>query len=167
MKKINEFEDYSITKEGEIFSHKTNKWLKPIFDCDGYRQITLCKNNKRYTKRMHKLVALTYISNENNLPIINHINGIKTDNRIENLEWCSHSHNNKHAFEFGLKTISNKQKLRISLQGKLRAKIVLNTQTGIFYESLTEAAKLLGYNYKYLAAKIINPNKNNTNLIYV
>ena len=35
MKKINEFEDYSITKEGEIFSHKTNKWLKPIFDCDG------------------------------------------------------------------------------------------------------------------------------------
>ena len=167
MKPIPNYPNYAITKDGEVWSLRFNKKLTPCKNSRGYMQVVLCKDLKYKNYTIHRLVAEAYIDNVNNYKMVNHINGIKTDNRIENLEWCSHSHNIKHAFEFGLKTISNKQKLRISLQGKLRAKIVLNTQTGIFYESLTEAAKLLGYNYKYLAAKIINPNKNNTNLIYV
>ena len=167
MKQIKGFENYYITENGEVFSNKSNKWLSPIYDTDGYRQLSLCKNGKVYTKRMHRMVCETFIPNIENKKCINHINGIKTDNMVENLEWCTHSENNKHAFKFGLKKIDDAQKLRIAYQGKKKAKIVLNLENGIYYNSLTEAANLLGYNYKYLSARLLNTIKNNTNLQYV
>lgn len=112
MKQIEEFPDYFVNETGEIWSKsyhlKKNKncelrKLKPSLNIrDGYLIVSLMKDGKKYTKNVHRLVALTLISNSENLEQVNHINGIKTDNSIQNLEWCSPSHNTKHSFDMGL-----------------------------------------------------------------
>jgi len=69
---------------------------------DGYYKCTLKKDSKRYDFRVHRLVAEAFIINIESECYVNHINGIKTDNRIENLEWCSASENVIHAVKIGL-----------------------------------------------------------------
>lgn len=66
---------------------------------NGYYMVNLHKYNHMQTLFVHRIIAETFIENKKNLPIINHIDGIKTNNHIENLEWCSYSENNKHARE--------------------------------------------------------------------
>jgi hypothetical protein len=65
----------------------------------GYYFVHLWVNNEHKNYILHRLIAEAFIPNPNNYPLINHINGIKTDNRIENLEWCTHSHNMKHSYK--------------------------------------------------------------------
>ena len=70
---------------------------------NGYRTLTLWKNGIRWCIKSARLVALTFIPNPENKRTINHINGIKTDDRLVNLEWATDSENIKHAFRTGLK----------------------------------------------------------------
>lgn len=81
--------------------------LKPFSDGrKGYLQIALCRNNTKKTAKVHRIVAIAFVHNPR--PELytqtNHINGIKTDNRIENIEWVSPSVNTKHAYIMGLIT---------------------------------------------------------------
>lgn len=109
---IEGYEDlYSINIKGEILSHpKINgqrglsqpKILKHLTDSDGYKFIALSKDgNKKYYK-IHRLIAQSFIINPLNKPIINHKNGIKDDNRISNLEWCTTKENIQHSWDMGL-----------------------------------------------------------------
>lgn len=66
---------------------------KPKLSNTGYYEVALAKEHKTYYKRVHRLVAEAFIPNPDNLPYINHINEIKTDNRVENLEWCTPKYN--------------------------------------------------------------------------
>ncbi len=79
-----------------------SKILNPSNDKDGYLRTCLTKNKKRKSVFIHRLVAQSFIPNPENKHCVNHINGIKTDNRVENLEWVTHSENNKHAIKLGL-----------------------------------------------------------------
>ena len=68
-------------------------------DCLGYKQCNLYKDGKKYYKRIHRIVAQTYIKNPNNLPQVNHKDGNKINNNINNLEWVSNSENIKHSYK--------------------------------------------------------------------
>ena len=71
---------------------------------NGYKTIMLRSNEgKAEIFRVHRLVAMAFVENPNNYPIINHIDGVKNNNHFSNLEWCTHSMNNKHAFDIKLK----------------------------------------------------------------
>lgn len=71
---------------------------------DGYYKVSLRNGKTHKTPTLHRLVAEAFIPNVDNKPVVNHINGIKTDNRIENLEWCTVKENVVHAVKIGLQT---------------------------------------------------------------
>lgn len=93
MKQIKDFEDYFITDDGRVYSNKTKKYLKYNIN-KGYRCVTLLNNGKRKLAFIHRLVADYYIPNPENKPTVNHINHIRTDNRLENLEWATYPEQN-------------------------------------------------------------------------
>ena len=91
---------YVINKTGKVLSVRTKKEKKPYLLPNGYLQIKLHKNSKRKAFFVHRLVLKTFGGNPD-LPehTVNHINGVKTDNRIENLEWLSQRDNKLHSTE--------------------------------------------------------------------
>lgn len=97
-KEVKGFENYEVSNLGNVRSNYTNKLLKPILHSTGYSIVNLCNNKKRKTIRLHKLVATLFIENNFNKDCINHINGIRTDNRVENLEWVSQRENVTHSY---------------------------------------------------------------------
>jgi DNA invertase Pin-like site-specific DNA recombinase len=78
------------------------KIFKPQLNQRGYLRVCLSKDNIGKTIEIHRLVAETFIPNPNNHPEVNHKNGVKTDNYVENLEWCTHKDNMRHAHKNGL-----------------------------------------------------------------
>lgn len=110
------------------------KNIAPKID-KGYLRIKLCKLGEKKYYTVHRLVALTFINNPNNLPVINHIDGDKLNNHISNLEWCTISDNTQHAYDTGL---CDEGKAKLSEYHK---KPVRCTTTGKEFSSIQEAAK--------------------------
>ncbi|AXQ62742.1 HNH endonuclease [Bacteroides phage PhiCrAssBcn17] len=95
--------NYSVSIDGRVYSHKRNKYLQQRVGPRGYMMVNLSIGGKCKTFTVHRLVATAWIPNPNNKEQINHIDGDKTNNSVNNLEWCTSSQNVIHAFDTGLK----------------------------------------------------------------
>ena len=84
---------YKVSNLGKVKSLRTNKLLSPGVS-QGYLYVALYKEKKRRNKQVHRLVAEAFIPNIEGFPLINHKDEVKTNNVVENLEWCSYSYNN-------------------------------------------------------------------------
>lgn len=105
-KPIVNYERYLISNFGRVRSIKGKNitLLNTSEDKDGYLKIRLTYGvRKRIKKSLHRLVAIAFIPNPNNYPTVNHIDGNKKNNSVNNLEWSSYSQNNQHAYDTGLK----------------------------------------------------------------
>lgn len=87
------------------YAIKPSILLKPSINKNGYLSVALSKNNKIKRMRVNRLVALNFISNPNKKPQVNHIDGNKSNNNVNNLEWCTNSENQLHAYKSGLHKI--------------------------------------------------------------
>lgn len=109
---------YQVSNLGNVKSFKKDKngvLLKPGKNTSGYLFVILYKNINKKCITIHRLVMLSFKKNISNKLEINHINGVKYDNRIENLEWCTSSENQLHAYKIGLKTAKGENHNRSKL----------------------------------------------------
>lgn len=106
MKRIEDWEDYSVTEDGRIWSHRSNKFLKCFSSKEGYIRLELNKDGLAKNLTVHRLVAQAFIPNPEGKSEVNHIDGNKSNNHVSNLEWVTRSENMVHAIKNNLQTIN-------------------------------------------------------------
>ena len=137
-KEITAFPDYEISIEGNIRRKKSLKILSQSLSTKGYYQVNIANKSRR----VHRLLAETFINNPDLLETVNHINGDKLDNNLSNLEWMSRSANSKHARDvLGCRPIPySKSNAEHHLKGKKGNNSKAVTANDITYISAYEAA---------------------------
>jgi len=122
---------YQVSNLGNVMNYKRKTILKQNVGKRGYSYVVLCKNKTKKTATLHRLVLLSFTNNKLNKPCVNHINGIKEDNNLKNLEWCTYSENRKHALKNNLiKNISeNHHNSKLSKKDVIEIRKMLGLKT--------------------------------------
>lgn len=142
--KIEGYENYEVTTTGEVINTKTGRVLK-LTNRHGYLFASLWKNNKQYNRAVHRLVAEAFIPNPDNLPQVNHKDENKTNNCVENLEWCTAEYNTNYGTrnERSAKTKTGVFNTKIS---KKVCQYTVNGQFIMEWDSLSEIQRQLHFN---------------------
>lgn len=128
---VNGFPRYAVNENGEIKNVITGKILKQSISKSGYCIVDLWGDGGKKSVRVHRVVAETFLPNPENKPDVNHINGAKTDNRLENLEWATRSENLYHKCRVLGKKPKNQPNPKIPVKC---------VETGEVFESMSVAA---------------------------
>ena len=151
--KIEGYEDilprYWINEKGQITNKETGKTIKWLISRHGYYYCHLWANNRNRYIRMHRLLALAFIPNPNNYPLVRHLNDIKTDNRLENLVWGTMSENMKDSIKNGKYNQEASEKARNigrKISNTKCSKKVLCIETNTIFNNTKEAGDWLGVN---------------------
>lgn len=148
---------YQVDAEGNVYS-ETGKLMTKIPTHDGYDRVKLSRGLPRKMYHVHRLVASTFIDNPNGLPIVHHKNSIRNDNRVENLEWCDNSHNQKERFTNSLGTRAKPVKMIDPQTGDVLkvfdSPLLAEKETGIARQNISKVARGLrnqagGYYWQY------------------
>ena len=143
---IKGYSGYEVSNLGRVRSFKFNKVrIKGLITnkLTGYITVYLHKHNKMKNIAVHRLVAMAFIPNPENKPQVNHIDGDKTNNKVDNLEWCTSSENQKHANRTGLRDYEYCKKA-----------VSQYSKTGEFiasYNSTLEAEKVTGVYHSHIS----------------
>ena len=140
---------YQVSSHGRV--RNGFKILKKQKHKQGYELIGLSKNGTTKTYLVHRLVAKTFIPNPNNKPEVNHIDGNKTNNKIENLEWSTRKENMNHAFNTGLA----KKPTNLNPPKKIRQINLETMEIVAEYNSLYEAYEKTGIQYKKISKVVV------------
>lgn len=144
--------------------------LKQCLNSDGYPIVLFCNNGRKKTMTVHRLVAIAFIENPENKREVNHKKGIKTDNRVTELEWATPKENSTHSWRIGLNRMTNEKKEKIS-NSKLgvsgnHGRLVLNIDTGIYYDTIKQAADSCKLKTSTLAARLSGQNNKPCSFIF-
>lgn len=113
---------YRVSDHGRVWSNVSNRLLRPTINAIGYEVVGLGRGT---IATVHRLVAAAFLDADHSRPWVNHINGVKTDNRAVNLEWCTPGENNSHAIKAGLRTMpSGAAHFRTSINEK-QARVIM------------------------------------------
>lgn len=128
---VKEIPIYEASENGDIRNSKTGRILKTNVNQKGYMQVCLRKDKRQVTRSVHRLIADAFYDGEHSTLDVNHKDGIKHNNHISNLEFCTRKENIRHAFDTGLKKPSRQKKVRV-------------VETDVIYESIRECARQIG-----------------------
>lgn len=150
---------YLVSSDGDVYSIASKKVLKPATDKYGYLYYTLCVNGERRCVKAHRLIATAFIPNPYGKPTVNHKNGIKTDNRIGNLEWATNKEQTNDPLTLAhMKTVwGNTDYQAMGMKRNYgRLPVTVETESGelFHFPSLRSAAQTFGFNYGHLSETI-------------
>ena len=172
-KNIEGYPNYQVSNMGRVkrlstgYYRRTEKILKPQLQNNGYLHIKLSQKDKTKCILVHRLVAQVFIPNPNNLPQVNHINEDKTDNRVENLEWCTQKYNINYGNGISKRVKTNKEngtyKKIGEINSKIRSKSILQfSKDNSFirkWDCIMDIQRELGYDNKQICSCLKNRQK--------
>lgn len=137
-KPLADWPTYEISNMGNIRNKKTKKPIHQTLGREGrYMSVYLCNDGKENTQRVHRLVAKAFVPNPDDKPMVNHIDGNKTNNRSDNLEWCTARENNQHAVKNGL-----------NHPGEYQKKPIRIVETGQIFDGAVKCAEAIGADFR-------------------